>query len=58
VAHDLHGHLARDFPGRVPAHAVSDYEQPAIGVGRSMEGVLITFSNSTDISASSNRKVH
>jgi hypothetical protein len=33
VAHDLHRHLARDFPGRVPAHAVSDYEQAAIGVG-------------------------
>jgi hypothetical protein len=58
VAHDLDRHLARDFPSRVPAHAVSDYEQAAISVGRSVERVLITLSNSTDISASSNRKVH
>jgi len=58
MAHDFHGHLARDFPRRVPTHAVRDYEQPAISVGRSVERVLITFSNSTDISASSNSKVH
>jgi hypothetical protein len=58
VADYLHRHLARDFPSRVPAHAVRDYEQPAISVSRSVERVLITFSNSTDISASSNCKVH
>jgi hypothetical protein len=42
----------------VPAHAVRNYEQPAISVCRSVERVLITLSNSTDISASSNSKMH
>ena len=58
VAHHLHGHLARDFPRRVSTHPVRDYEQPAIRVGRSVERVLITLSNSADISASRNSKVH
>jgi choline dehydrogenase-like flavoprotein len=43
---------------RVPTHPVRDYEQPAIRVGRSVERVFITLSNPTDISASSNSKVH
>jgi hypothetical protein len=42
----------------VPAHAVRDYEEPAKGVGRSMQRILITLSNSADISASRDRKVH
>ena len=58
VAHDLHRHLARDLAGRVSAHAVRDYEKPAILVGRSIEGILIALSNSADISASRDSKVH
>jgi hypothetical protein len=58
MAHDLHRHLARDLARRVSAHAVRDYEKPAIGVGRSMQRILIALSNSADISASRDRKVH
>jgi hypothetical protein len=42
----------------VSAHAVRDYKKPAIGVGRSMQRILIALSNSADISASRDRKVH
>ena len=58
MAYHLDRHLARDFARGVPTHAVRDYEQPAVSVGRSVERVFITLSNPADISASRNSEVH
>jgi len=58
VADDLDRHLARNLARRVPTHPVRDYEKPAVSIGRSVERILITLSNSADISASRNSKVH
>ena len=54
----LHRHLAGDFAGGVPTHAVRDYEEPAVSVGRSVKRVLISFPNPADISASRDSQVH
>ena len=58
VADHVHRHLARDFAGGMPSHPVRDYEQPAVSIGRSVQRVFITFSDSADISACRNGKVH
>jgi hypothetical protein len=58
MADHVHRHLARDFTRRVPTHPVRDDEQSAIGVGRSVQRVFIPFSDTADISASRNSKVH
>jgi hypothetical protein len=58
VADHIHRHLARDLAGRVPTHPVRDYEQAAVGVGRSVQRVFISLSGSAYISASRNSKVH
>jgi hypothetical protein len=58
VADDLHRHLARDLARCMPTHPIRDYEEPAVSIGRSVERILITLSNSADISASRNSKVH
>jgi len=42
----------------VPTHAIRDYEEPAVSIGRSVERVLISLSNPADISASRNSEVH
>jgi hypothetical protein len=58
VTDHVHRHLARDFARRVPTHPVRDYEEAAVSVGRSVQRVFISLSDSADISASRNSKVH
>jgi hypothetical protein len=58
AADDFDRHFAGNFAGGVPTHAIGDDEKSPIIVGGSVQRIFVTLSNSADISASRNSKVH